>query len=75
MHVLTHDDEDNNKSCELCDFTLLNDHTPVIGNEVSSPISEAPLFLTSEVKLLYYFISAGEISTESLFSRPPPVLA
>ncbi|UOB17469.1 hypothetical protein [Abyssalbus ytuae] len=70
-HVFTHTDDDD-VSCELCDFTFINSHIPALNNDFSISFVEPAEFLIFEIKLFYSFIYTGEISSDSLFSRPPP---
>ncbi len=73
LHVFSHDD-DNTTSCELCDFTLILEHTPFINDNPPVIIHKILEFSNFEIVSFYSFIYTGDVSCESLFSRPPPIL-
>ena len=78
LHALTHsdDNDDHNTHCEICDFTLTQNLTPVLAPESQVFLIEnTELVFHQEVISNYTFKGSFSFAVNQLFSRPPPYLA
>ncbi len=76
LHVLLHtDDKDHTIHCVICDHTITNNLTPIISSDLQSVTIENTEFIVQrEVIKNYSFIISSTITSDQLFSRPPPFL-
>lgn len=77
LHVLTHEnDPDHLSHCVTCELAALNNHTPVVPVVPAEiVIDQTDFFVSKEKAVLVVLLFDQSISTDQLFSRPPPHLA
>lgn len=74
-HPLTHSGEDKQAQCELCDFVLLNELTPIFlpgYTTVEAPAFQIPIKETATAVIQAHLDDSMKASH---FCRPPPSLS
>ncbi len=76
LHALTHaDDKDHAIHCTICDHAIAHELTPVIASDFQEvKIVNPHFFVENDIINHYDFYNCGTITTDQLFSRPPPFL-
>lgn len=74
LHVLTHmDDDDGIVHCALCDYTIVNNQTPLLSPDTQEFNLGQVVFITKkETTREFHFIYCDTAIPNHLFSRPPP---
>lgn len=76
LHVLSHTDDDHSLQCTICDYAITHNLTPVLTPDSHDfPKENNEYFISRDIFKSYSFIIEGNISTDQLFSRPPPFLS
>lgn len=75
LHVLTHIDEnDGIVHCTLCDYTIVNNQTPLLPPDTQEFNLEQVVFvIKKEATGEFHFVYCDTALPNHLFSRPPPV--
>lgn len=76
FHVITHaDDKEHALHCTICDHIITNNATPVIAVEdIEFDFQIIEFAPPRQVANHYSFEISSEITSDQLFSRPPPAL-
>jgi len=76
LHVLSHSNEENHAvDCAICIHVNTNNLTPAITPDLQDyTIKNTEPLVQRAITENYSFISLSSISTDQLFSRPPPFL-
>ena len=76
FHVFAHGDTDEDaiENCELCKFTIVNQHTDYVLNSETNFVQPKVQVPQSAVKVSYVnpFLDTSS-ATLRLFTRPPPI--
>lgn len=75
FHVINHaEDKEHALHCTICDHIVTTNSTPVVVADVAEfTFENKEFYFPIQPKNHYSFEISGEIASDQLFSRPPPV--
>ena len=76
LHVLSHsNDKDHALHCAVCDHAIAHNLTPALTPDLQGFVIKNTAFIVQkEIAKNYSFIISSTITSDQLFSRPPPFL-
>ena len=76
LHTFSHmDDDGHDAPCEICHYAITHNFTPELSTELQDfSVESAVLIINNIVLNKYSFKVSNTISSNQLFSRPPPCI-
>ncbi|NIJ46550.1 hypothetical protein FHR24_003039 [Wenyingzhuangia heitensis] len=75
LHALIHIDDEHEEQCVVCEYAISYNLIPILSPDVEDfSVENTDLVVCEKKTIDYIFSFLTTITTDQLFSRPPPFL-